>query len=357
MFSGAGTAGRASRAFIKPFAIITLLLALAMTASAYTLVLRDGRRIEIPAEFVLSRTTLTYEISPGFNQTMLLTLVDIPATERANRESPGSFFQHRENDNAAATPQPVGPATRTLTNLDLDAVRQRRVESEQAYEARRKQLNLPTVEESRRRQDADAADVRELARAKNEMNARDEAYWKGRARELRNEINMVDSQISYLRGRVYDANVNATQNQSYVTGVYPIWRNGPWSPNGTGGVFPNGRYPANRPARPVPGLGLPNIFGYPNVYGSPNVYGNPNVYGYPNVYGNPNIYGYPNVYGYPGYGYPNGSGNNPPYSSDPTELNSRLDDLLVRRQGLAMQWRQLEDDARDARVPQVWLEP
>jgi hypothetical protein len=49
--------------------------------------------------------------------------------------------------------------------------------------------------------------------------------------------------------------------------------------------------------------------------------------------------------------------NNPPYSSDGTELNSRLDDLLVRRQGLAMQWRQLEDDARDARVPQVWLEP
>ena len=62
-------------------------------------------------------------------------------------------------------------------------------------------------------------------------------------------------------------------------------------------------------------------------------------------------------YGYPGYGYPNGSINNPPYSSDPTELNGRLDGLLVRRQGLAMQWRQLEDDARDARVPQVWLEP
>ena len=61
------------------------------------------------------------------------------------------------------------------------------------------------------------------------------------------------------------------------------------------------------------------------------------------------------TYGYPTY--PNGSINNPPYSSDPTELNSRLDDLLVKRQGLAMQWRQLEDDARDARIPQVWLEP
>ena len=86
--------------------------------------------------------------------------------------------------------------------------------------------------------------------------------------------------------------------------------------------------------------------------GLPNIYG-----GYPNVYGYPGPYGYPSTSGYPPYGYPNGSINNPPYTSDGTELNSRLDDLLVRRQGLAMQWRQLEDDARDARIPQVWLEP
>ena len=334
-------AQRLSRAFLKPIAIISVLLAVGVTASAYTLVLRDGRRIEIPSEFILTRTTLTYEISPGFNQTLLVTLIDIPATERVNNESAGGFFKHKDQSTTAptTTTPPVGPAVRTLTNFDLDAVRQRRVESEQAYESRRKQLGLPTLEESRRRQDAEAREMGDMARAKTEANARDEAYWKGRARELRYEIATVDSQISYLRGRVYDANQTAMQNRGWVTGVYPTRRNGPWSPNGTWGGFPNGRYPGNRPNGPIIGMGLPNIFG------------NPNVYGYPGPYG------YPGTYGYPPYGYPNGSINNPPYTSDGTELNSRLDDLLVRRQGLAMQWRQLEDDARDARIPQVWLEP
>ncbi len=331
---------RVSRALLKPVAIISLLLALAMTASAYTLVLRDGRRIEIPAEFILTRNTLTYEISPGFNQTLLVTLIDIAATERANNESWGGFFKHREQpqQNNGSNTAPARPAVRTLTNMDLDAVRQRRVESEQAYESRRKQLGLPTLEESRRRQDAESAEMREFARSKNESATRDEAFWKGRARELRNEIAMVDSQIGYLRGRIYDANEAASRNRSWVTGIYPTW-----------GGLPN-VYPGNRPARPGLG-GLPNIFGNPNIFGYPNVYGSPNVYGYPGPYG------YPGTYGYPTLGYPNGSINNPPYTSDGVELNSRLDDLLVRRQGLAMQWRQLENDARDARIPQVWLEP
>ncbi len=338
MHSSTGTVQRVGHASLKPLAIVCLLLAFAMTASAYTLVLRDGRRIEIPTEFILTRTTLTYEISPGFNQTLLVTLIDIPATERANNESWGGFFSHREQTQASnkTNSQPSGPAVRTLTNMDLDAVRQRRVESEQAYESRRKQLGLPTLEESRRRQSAESAEMTELARAKNESAARDEAYWKGRARELRNEIAMVDSQIGYLRGRIYDANEAAMRNRTWITGVYPTW-----------GGFPN-VYPGNRPARP----GLGGIFGIPNIYGNPNVYG-----GYPNVYGNPGPYGYPGTYGYPTLGYPNGSINNPPYTSDGVELNSRLDDLLVRRQGLAMQWRQLENDARDARIPQIWLEP
>ena len=333
-------------AFARPLAIIAFSLLIAVSASAYTIVLRDGRRIEIPSEFILTKTTLTYELSPGFNQTLVLSLVDIAATERANGEPLGGFFKHRQDANTTApnttganNNAPARPAVKTLTNLDLDAVRQRRVESEQAYESRRKQLGLPTVEESRRRQDAESAELREMARAKDEADARDEAYWKGRARELRNEIAMVDSQIGYLRGRVYDANQQAMQNRSWVTGVYPTWRNGPLYPN-----FPNGRYPDARRSGPIIGMGLPNI------YGSPNVYGYPGTYGYPG--------GYPGTYGYPGYGYPNGSiNNNPPYSSDPVELNGRLDDLLVRRQGLAMQWRQLEDEARDARIPQIWLEP
>src|SRR6266705_4096345 len=112
-----------------------LLLVLVITANAYTLVFRDGRRIEIPSEFTLTKVTLTYEVSPGFNKTMQLILIDVAATERANNEAPGSFFKHTEDPPVVVQPAPQ--ATRTLTNRDLVSVRRRRIESEQAYETRR----------------------------------------------------------------------------------------------------------------------------------------------------------------------------------------------------------------------------
>jgi len=59
MHSSLRIAQKPSGAFLKLVAIISLLLAIGVTASAYTLVLRDGRRIEIPSEFILTRTTLT----------------------------------------------------------------------------------------------------------------------------------------------------------------------------------------------------------------------------------------------------------------------------------------------------------
>src|ERR1700750_2620265 len=90
------------RTFAQLLAIVTLGLLIAISASAYTLVLRDGRRIEIPEEFILTRTTLTYEISPGFNQTLLMSLIDVRATERANGEPLGGFFTHRQEANNAA---------------------------------------------------------------------------------------------------------------------------------------------------------------------------------------------------------------------------------------------------------------
>jgi len=38
-------------------------------------------------------------------------------------------------------------------------------------------------------------------------------------------------------------------------------------------------------------------------------------------------------------------------------LKSRLNDMLVKRAALSAQWQALEDEARDARIPQVWLLP
>lgn len=309
---------RLRNALSKLVVAVVLLFTLAITASAYTLVFRNGQRIEIPAEFTLTRTTLTYEISPGFNKTMLLSLIDVAATERANREAPGSFFKHREE--APVVIQPAARASRTLTNQDLAAVRQRRIESERAYEARRKQLELPTVEETRKRQEADGAILREELREKAAAMVREESYWRQRARDLRLEIATVDTQINYLRGRLTEFNESSLITGTW-TSTYPIWPNNrQWPGNGP---FPNQRNRGYRPARPVYGLGFPYPYGYPQ---------------------------------YP-YQYPTGPFDNFEKSSQQSDLTSRLDDLLVRRAGLSAQWRALEDEARDARVPQVWLEP
>lgn len=360
-------------AWLKLSAAGALSLLLAFTASAYTLVFRNGQRMEIPAEFTLTRNTLTYEISPGFNKTLQVALLDVAATERANGQRPGSFFQQKEQP-AAVTQSATGKATKTLSNIDLAGIRQRRIASEQAYEKRRLELGLPSVAESRRRQEEESAGVREWLREKARSDARDEAYWRGRARELRTEIASLDAGIHYLRARITEVNESASANRPVITEVYPLW------PNDRRGR--NGRWGRNRPDRPTFGPGFPYPNGYPNGgYGNPNVYGypnggygNPNVYGYPNGgYGNPNVYGYPNggygnpnVYGYPngGYGYPNGSPGYPsgPFdnfgnSAEQADLKGRLDEMMVKRAGLAAQWQALEDEARDARIPQVWLLP
>lgn len=316
---------RLRSALSKLVIAVVLLFTLAITASAYTLVFRNGQRMEIPTEFTLTRTTLTFEISPGFNKTMLLSLVDVAATERANNEAPGSFFKQRQQ--APVLTEPAPRATRTVTNSDLAAVRQRRIASERAYETRRKELGLPTVEETRKRQEAEGAVLREELREKSAAMVREETYWRERARELRMEIATVDTQINYLRGRVSEFNEPLIAG-SIITDTYPLWPNNrQWPGNNGQWRYPNQRNRGYRPARPTYGLGLPYPYGYPQ---------------YPNQY--------PQYQMGPFDSFDNSS-------QQKSELTNRLDDLLVRRAGLSAQWRALEDEARDARVPQVWLEP
>src|SRR6202011_2687318 len=81
------------RKFLLPL-LVTFLLA--ATANAYTLVMRNGRRVEIPADFTVAPLTLTYEVSAGIQITVQLVAIDIPATERANNEPAGSLLRRSE---------------------------------------------------------------------------------------------------------------------------------------------------------------------------------------------------------------------------------------------------------------------
>jgi len=285
---------------------VAVVLMLAITASAYTLVFRDGRRIEIPAEFTLTKMTLTYEVSPGFYKTTQLIFIDVAATERANGEAPGAFFKHRErveNSEPAALP----PARLTVTNLDLVPFAERRIAGEKAYERRRIELDLPSIEESRRRQAQEEAATLSFARERAAKQASEESYWRKLAAGLRGEFATVDAQINYLGSRLADSrDFSLATFDSVVT----------FAPRPFGGF-------RNRPLRPF-GQTRPSFqSGFPLL--SPFVFPSQSFYA------------------------------RDEYERE--ELNSRLDSLLVRRAGLEAQWRELENQARLARVPQVWLLP
>ena len=182
----------------------------------------------------------------------------------------------------ASAPSPP-QATKTVTNSDLAAIRQRRLESEQAYETRRLQLGLPTVAETRMRQQEDERIFRSELRDRAAANSREESYWRGRARELRTEIATVDNQLNYVRARLNEINESSRVTGS-VTQVYPSWPDyGPWSRDRWGR--------RNRRQTTPPIFGPPqNPYGYPNGQ-YPNGYPpGQNPYGYPN---GQNPYGYP----------------------------------------------------------------
>ena len=176
------------------FAVLFLCLSIS-AVNAYTVVMRDGRRVEIPNEFTVTNSTLTYEVSNGFQVTIQLNTVDIVATERANGQPTGSLLQK------AAAPEVVPPppqkhAGRSITNQDLEVYRKARVENELAYEKQRKELGLPSAEE-RRREVAEIED-RTLEQVRR-MREQEEAYWRTRAEAMRAEMAIKEAQAGRQR--------------------------------------------------------------------------------------------------------------------------------------------------------------
>ncbi len=330
------------RLFARIAAAAILLLTLSVVASAYTIVLRDGRRIEVASDFTLTKSTLTYEIAPGISRTVQLILVDVAATERANNQAPGSFAKQAEQKLTTPAP-PVSPraprAQRTLTNRELESIQQRRIESERTYEKRRVELGLPSIEESRRRQAQEEAETRDWLRERSRAQASEESYWRERASALRSEIVTVDAQINYLRVRLSEFGQFPLATHSLITGVLPFGAIG-----STSAVVPQvtnpGIYVAPRTA-PMRGQVLINPAPQPFRGARP---ARPFAgFGFP--------------VGVPGFGFPLRPFDYVEDSYERANLVGRLDILLQTRAGLTARWRDLEDEARDAKVPQVWLEP
>jgi hypothetical protein len=350
--------------------VFMLMCIFAVTANAYTVVMRGGRRIEIPSQFVVTALTLTYETAPGIQITLLMAAIDIPATEMANNERPGSLLLRHQSEFSSAAQIPetdnlAAPAEtrRTITNRDLESSARRRSDSELAYEKRRKQLGLPSVAESRAQAAAESDSFALELEQRRFAEKESENYWRQRAADLRTEMAALDAEIAWIRGRLEDgafplSNGWANGSATTVSSVIPFISSGNFGRRAFGNLGTVGSFPRS-------GAQRPGVFVAPRqdaritgsvAYGGSATRGRVPVNRgrFPDRW--PRGFGsrfpvFPNV-GLLGAAIPSYD-----VSYERGELITRFNELGAERAGLAARWRELEEEARRAGASPGWLRP
>jgi hypothetical protein len=243
-------------------------------------------------------------------------------------------------------------ARRTLTDRELEAARQRREASEAAYERRRIELGLPSLEATRRQREEEARRLSELAAQKDSDDEQAESYWRARATELRAVIAVNDAEINYVRSKLREA-TNYYPTVSF-TSLAPSTFVSP-ALNG----FPRPGFPSAPPGVPVAprdaaprepmsgragfGSGSPRGRVFLNPRRSYTGFARRRAFGATGVPVLPLPYYAPYAYNYSSY--------------DQSALVTRLHELEAERAGLQARWRLLEDEARRAGASPGWLRP
>jgi hypothetical protein len=356
--------------------VFLIVLVFVATASAYTVVMHGGRRVEIPSRFVLTSATLTYEVSPGVQVTLAVAAIDIPATERANNEQPGSLLRRAESSlpespGAAENSKPTAPVPqprRTITNRDLESSMRRRRDSEVAYESRRKQLGLPSVEESRRQAAAEADSIRLELKQRRVVEEESENYWRERATALRTEMASVDAELTYVRSRLDEAPVSNRWTTGWSSLSFnTITRGAPFGGFGRTPFGTAGGRAAYSPSR----VSSPNIFVAPRAsaqisgrvgFGGGTVRGqvflNPRVVRQATPVGPVGVGGHFRAsVGFGNLAVPGLTVPTYDYSYERSALITHFNELAAARAGLNARWRELEEEARRAGAPPGWLRP
>lgn len=314
---------------------VVFLVLTATVANAYTIVMRNGRRVEIPNEFTITGATLTYEVGNGIQMTFQLSGIDIAATERANREQPGSFLARASGPaQAVAQPAQAQPrAQRSITNRDLEGYRRTRIESELAYDKRRKELGLPSAEQQRLEFAALEQRTRNQLMGMRADDESAEQYWRSRASSLRSEEATTVAQINYVRQRL-DEIASAQSFNAFPT--LNSFGNGPF---------------LNFPGQNGLGSSLFNS-GLQVVIGNTGNRRFRNNGRFNRFRGNRGRFFDPfggNVWALPYQTYD--------YSQERAELANQLDELQMRNAALRVRWHELEDEARRAGAYPGWLRP
>lgn len=321
----------------RSFAVVLLLLVLPLAAEAYTIVLRDGRRIEIPNAFEVGTSTLTYETAPGIQITLQLAIIDVAKTELANKEASGSLLKRSNAAKNEQIPVKTSGSGFLVTNEDLERFRQARIAGERASEKRRKELGLPSVEESRREtmSAGDRAQA-QLLRMRTQAE-QSEAVWRTRAFELRQEIIATNERINFIETRLNQLPLNYSFGG--FTAVSPFLS--------VDQLARGANYPlySNRGSLGRAGFQARVGFGNERARGQVQF----NSFPGPRFFGRRvgNRFPYGNIVALPFDSYDS--------SFERATLAAELSQLLVQRAALQARWRLLEDEARRSGAYPGWL--
>lgn len=348
---------KTKQAMSRVAATSVLILLFVCTASAYTIVMRGGKRIEIPAKFQVTATTITYEAGPQIQITLQLAAIDIPATEKANNETAGSLLRRigvSREDSSAQDQTTVSSARRTITNRELESSMLRRRQSELAYEKRRQELGLPSVAESRRRAEIESMQIQSQLEATRSVERESEGYWRARASALRSEIAAIDAELNYLRLTLEDSPFPFSGGFTSVSGVPFIAPGFSFGNAGIGRPFPRAGAPHPPPVYSAPQFG-PSLTA-PVGFGG----GARRGQGWLNNGGfrHSRSIGIGLPFPFLSSGGAFGSGiQSYDYSYERSALITHFNELSTARAGLSARWRELEDDARRAGASPGWLRP
>jgi len=316
------------------FIMAVVFLVLTTTvANAYTLVMRNGRRVDIPNEFTVTASTLTYTVGSGIQITVQLSGIDIAKTERVNGEASGSFLARilPPAPVVAAPGQTQQHARRSITNSDLEGYKRARIESELAYDKRRRELGLSSADEGRRQAAVITDRTYQQLLGVREKEESAEQYWRERASSLRSEEATTLAQIDYVKQRL--AEIPDTNSLTAFASPFGFqsgpFMNFPLQNLNTLNGLTIGLNTGNRNLR---NRRFPGRFD--------RFRGNRGRFN--NVFGG-NLLALP----YEPYNY----------NDERAELVNQLDQLQLRNASIRVRWRDLEEDARRAGAYPGWLRP
>ncbi|OYT73148.1 MAG: hypothetical protein CFK52_02450 [Chloracidobacterium sp. CP2_5A] len=200
-----------------------LLWSVVAFAADYVLVLRDGKRLEVRADYRIVGDVAVFTTSDGQRVSIALANIDIAATERVNGQGDGEFRANAglpkvigasdtvaplAAPSPAAAPRSAAPVaarkpTRTLTNADFGGS----LRNAPMPRSRSTAVSNPAERPS----DAPPAPLGQSG---------DEAYWRGRARAILVEVYAQQEIIRLLSGQeqALEQKISAQGTTTYLLG-------------------------------------------------------------------------------------------------------------------------------------------